>query len=92
MDGGLAFKVTVSGDARDSIARMVTAHAETTNGVGGFSHETAEIGDGAAMIVRADDTGVLEKLKSIGFIGRMTLVAHHQSHHIAIARGTGPRW
>jgi hypothetical protein len=89
-DGGMAFTVTGSDEVRDSIIRMVTAHAATMNGVAGFTYETAQNADGATLVARAANPTDVEKLQGLGFIGVMTLGAHHQTHHIAIARGDGP--
>ena len=90
VDGGMKFTVTGEGEVRDSIARMVEAHAATMNGVGGFTYEAAANENGATLIAMASDPADMEKLKGLGFIGVMTLGAHHQAHHIAIARGEGP--
>ena len=90
VEGGMAFTVTGGGEVRDSIVHMVTAHAATMNGVAGFTYETALIADGATLIVRASDPADADKLRGLGFIGVMTFGAHHQAHHIAIARGDGP--
>lgn len=87
---GMIFRVTGEGEVRDSIARMITAHAATMNGVAGFTYETEENTNGATLIVRAENPDDVEKLDGLGFIGVMTLGAHHQAHHIAIARGDGP--
>lgn len=90
VDGGYRFVLTGEGDVRDSIRRMVTAHAATMSGVRGFSYETEATSDGAVMIVRAGDPAGLQMLAGLGFIGVMTLGAHHQEHHLAIASGHGP--
>lgn len=89
-DNGMIFTVTGDGEVRDSIVRMVTAHAATMKGVGGFTYETAENADGATLIARTDNPADVEKLRGLGFIGVMSLGAHHQEHHIAIALGDRP--
>lgn len=88
-DGGMIFRIAGDGEVRDSILRMVTAHATTMNGVGGFTYKATPNSDGASLIAKAENPDDLEKLKGLGFIGVMTLGAHHQAHHIAIARGQG---
>ena len=90
VDGGMVFTVTGSDEVRDSIIRMLTAHAATMNGVAGFTYETAQNAGGATLVARANNPTDVEKLQGLGFIGVMTLGAHHQTHHIAIARGDGP--
>lgn len=89
-DGGMKFSVVGDGEVRGSISRMVTAHAATMNGVGGFTYEAEPNSNGATLIARAETPDDLEKLRGLGFIGLMTFGAHHQAHHIAIARGQGP--
>lgn len=90
LDDGYRFTVTGSGDVRDSIQRMVKAHAETMNGVAGFSYTAEDSPDGAVMTVTVADPADLTKLHALGFIGVMTLGAHHQAHHLAIAEGMSP--
>jgi len=87
---GMQFDVTGDGEVRDSIRRMVKAHAATMNGTYGLTYETSERPDGAVMTAHASTPDSLGKLKALGFIGVMTLGAHHQTHHLAIAKGMGP--
>ncbi|MFO1148046.1 MAG: hypothetical protein U1E62_06675 [Alsobacter sp.] len=89
VDGGIQFTVTGTGDVRDSIRRMVAAHAVTMNGVGGWKYASAEVGDGASLTVTAPAQD-MPKLKALGFIGVMTVGMHHQEHHLMIARGMHP--
>jgi hypothetical protein len=42
------------------------------------------------MTVTLADPADLVKLEGLGFIGVMTLGAHHQEHHLAIATGAAP--
>ena len=74
---------------KQSIQRMVMAHAGIMNGVGGWKITGAETDNGAVMsvIVPAKD---LKKLQALGFIGMMTHGMHHQEHHLMIARGEHP--
>lgn len=89
-DAGVRFDVW-SDDAavRTAIQRMVSAHVTTMNGVNGWELTTAKTERGAVLDVAANaaDTAMLQGL---GFIGVMTLGAHHQSHHWAIAVGQNP--
>ena len=86
---GAAFTVTGEGAVAESIRRMVTAHAATMNGVGGWTFAAVEREDGAVLTVTvpADD---LPKVRALGFIGVMTRGMHHQHHHLMIARGDHP--
>lgn len=90
VEGGIRFTVTGAGAVKDSIRRMVGAHAATMNGVDGWRFSSSEIDDGAVLtvLVPAKDAN---KLRGLGFIGVMTRGMHHQMHHLMIARGENPR-
>ena len=89
VEGGMMFIVSGAGPVRDSIQRMVTAHAMTMNGVGGWRYVATDTETGATLTVRtpASDVG---KLRGLGFIGVLTHGMHHQMHHLMIARGGDP--
>lgn len=88
-EGGMRFTVTGPGAVRDSIRRMVAAHAATMNGVDGWGFEALEIESGSTLTVRPS-SGEAAKLRGLGFIGVMTRGMHHQMHHLMIARGQHP--
>ncbi|WP_417674713.1 hypothetical protein [Roseibium sp.] len=90
LDNGYRFTVTGTGEVKDSIRRMVKAHAATMNGVAGFTYAAEDSPDGAVMTASVADPADLTKLHALGFIGIMTLGAHHQDHHLAIASGQSP--
>ncbi len=89
VEGGMRFTVTGAGAVKDSIRRMVSAHAATMNGVDGWRFASSEADDGAILtvLVPAKD---INKLRGLGFIGVMTRGMHHQMHHLMIARGENP--
>jgi hypothetical protein len=89
VEDGTAFIVSGEGTIRDSIRRMVVAHATTMNGVGGWQFVGATTDTGATLTVKtpASDIG---KLHGLGFIGVLTHGMHHQMHHLMIARGGDP--
>jgi hypothetical protein len=89
VDDGVRFIVTGAGGVRDSIRRMVTAHAATMNGAGDWRFVAAEIDGGATLVVRVPAKDI-EKLKALGFLGVMTRGMHHQEHHLMLARGENP--
>ena len=90
MDSGARFAVTGIGPVRDSIRRMVAAHAATMSGTGGWIFVAAEIPDGAVLTVTAGNPAEIAKLRALGFIGIMTRGMHHQMHHLMIASGENP--
>jgi hypothetical protein len=89
IDGGMKFAVTGSGPTRDSIRRMVNAHAATMNGVGKWRFVAADTEDGATLSVFAPEAD-RAKLHGLGFFGILTVGMHHQEHHMMIARGENP--
>jgi len=89
VEGGLKFYVTGAGPVRDSIRRMVTAHAATMNGAGDWRFTAADIEGGATLTVTVPAQEV-EKLRGLGFFGVMTRGMHHQAHHLMIARSENP--
>jgi hypothetical protein len=89
VDGGMRFVVTGAGPVKDSVRRMVFAHAATMNGVGRWRMSAAEIDDGATLTVIAPAKDAA-KLRALGFIGVLTLGMHHQMHHLMIAKGENP--
>lgn len=86
---GMRFSVTGEGAVRDSIRRMVLAHAATMNGAGGWHFSATETRDGADLTVQVPPQDVA-KLRGLGFIGVMTRGMHHQQHHLMLARGEHP--
>lgn len=88
--GGLRYVVTGDGEVRESIRRMVMAHAATMSGTNGMIFEAEHAPDGAVLTVRVADAEAMPRLKALGFIGVMTLGMHHQEHHLMIASGRGP--
>jgi hypothetical protein len=85
----MRFVATGDGDVRDSIRRMVVAHAATMDGADGWRFAAVEHPRGAEMTVLAP-AAQFERLRALGFIGVMTRGMHHQAHHLMIARGAGP--
>jgi len=90
VDGGMRFTVSGDGPVKDSIQRMVIAHAAAMNGVGGWRFAASETDAGAVLTVLAPARDAA-KLRGLGFIGVMTRGMHHQMHHLMIARGENQR-
>lgn len=89
IENGMRFTLTGTGGVTESIRRMVTAHAATMNGVGGWSFKATEVEGGATLAVQVPSQDV-SKLRGLGFVGVMTHGMHHQQHHLMIARGDNP--
>ncbi len=88
--GSMRFSASGDGAVRDSIRRMVTAHAATMNGVDGWKLAAETTNTGAVLTVTPPDQASMVKLRALGFIGIMTVGAHHQQHHWMLANGMAP--
>lgn len=90
VEGGLRIRVTGTGRTRDAIRRMVPAHARTIDGQYGWSVTTAPEADGVVLTVTSADPAEVARIRGLGFMGIMVRGAHHQRHHLAMARGAMP--
>jgi hypothetical protein len=88
--GSVRFLVSGEGEVRESVRRMVMAHAATMNGQEGWGFAAETTPDGASLTVTPPDAAQMAKLKALGFIGILTLGMHHQAHHLMIAAGHSP--
>ena len=57
VEGGMRFVVTGSGDVRDSIRRMTSAHAATMNGAGGWTFKAEQTAEGDQLTVLVPAAG-----------------------------------
>ena len=87
VEGGMRFAVGGEGPVRESIRRMVTAHAAAMSGAWRFT--AAETPGGATLTVLVPEAD-RAKLRGLGFLGIMTRGMHHQAHHLMLARGGDP--
>jgi hypothetical protein len=83
---GMTFIVSGAGPVRDSVQRMVMAHAATMNGVGNWAFTGILTETGANLMVNVPVSD-RAKLAGLGFIGVMAEGMHHQTHHFMIASG-----
>ena len=90
VEGGIRFSVSGEGPARESVRRMVMAHAATMNGVDGWLFMAATSDTGATLTVSPPDQASMAKLRALGFIGVMARGMHHQQHHLMLATGMDP--
>jgi len=85
IEGGARFEATSDDpEVTASIRAMVPAHVATMNGVEGWKMSAEEIPGGSALTVTGADA---QKIRALGFIGILTVGAHHQPHHLAMAKG-----
>jgi hypothetical protein len=90
VEGGIRFSVSAGGPVRESVRRMVMAHAATMNGVDGWKLMAATSDTGATLTVSPPDQASIVKLRALGFIGVMARGMHHQQHHWMLATGMDP--
>jgi hypothetical protein len=82
--------VTGTGRTEPAIRAMVVPHAAELDRMPGLAAKTEPIPGGVRLTVTArdaQDAKAVARLRGVGFIGLLTLGAHHQPHHLAMARG-----
>ena len=87
IDGGLEISVTGQGRTLKAIQNMVIAHAPQLDQLENWSASAENLPNGARLTVTAKDAGEVAKIRGLGFFGLMATGAHHQPHHIGMARG-----
>ena len=88
--GGARMDVTGDGRVAASIRAMLHAHAPGLERTGLYKATVEDIPRGARLTVTAadpSDAKTVAKIRGLGFIGLLTLGAHHAQHHLALARG-----
>lgn len=73
-----------------SIGRMTHAQAPMLAASTGWTVDATPRQDGATLMISVTDDVALAEVLGLGFFGVMTLGAHHQAHHMAIATGADP--
>lgn len=86
------FEATVSGEGRTvgAIQRMVTEH--THRGLAlhaGWQATVENRAGGVVLRVTSQEPGEETHIRGLGFYGLMATDAHHQEHHLEMARGRG---
>jgi hypothetical protein len=89
-DTGATFDVRGTDDSIAAIQRMTTAHAPKLMAETGWRVSVRKTPNGAEMTVTSTDARDAAQISALGFFGVMTVGAHHQMHHLAIARGANP--
>jgi hypothetical protein len=88
--GGLAMDVTGAGRTEPAIRAMVVPHAAELDRMAGLAAATEAIPGGVRLTVTSrdpQDAKAVARVRGLGFIGLLTLGAHHQPHHLAMAKG-----
>lgn len=88
--GGLAMEITGTGRTEQAIRAMVVPHAAELDRMPAFGSRTEHIAGGVRLTVVAKNPGdprVVARIRGLGFAGLLTAGAHHQAHHLAMAKG-----
>ena len=91
--GGLAMEITGAGRTEQAIGAMVVPHAAELDRMADWSARTEAIPGGVRLTVVArqpEAAAVVARIRGLGFAGLLTEGAHHQAHHLAMARGEAP--
>jgi hypothetical protein len=86
LDNGV--EITITGDGRTlaAIKRMVPAHTNELVALG-WRASTQDLPNGVKLVVTSSDPRQVVKLNALGFMGIMVQGAHHQPHHLMMAKG-----
>ena len=88
--GGLAMDITGTGRTEQAIRAMVVPHAAELDRMPSFAARTEPIAGGVRLTVitkKPDNAKLVARIRGLGFAGLITEGAHHQPHHLAMARG-----
>lgn len=88
--GGLAMEITGTGRTERAIRAMVVPHAAELDRMAEWSARAEPIAGGVRLTVvakKSDDAKTLAHIRGLGFAGLITEGAHHQPHHLAMAKG-----
>jgi hypothetical protein len=83
---GVEIIVTGEGRTLAAIKRMVPAHAHELAALG-WSARTEDLPNGVKLLVTSDDPRQAVRIRALGFMGIMVQGAHHQVHHLMMAKG-----
>jgi hypothetical protein len=84
---GAQFTVTGTPEIAASIQRMTSSHFAEPDVGTGWKMTTQARPDGALVTVTSDNPIQAQKIAGLGFYGILTMGAHHQPHHVMMARG-----
>lgn len=87
---GLRVTVRRIGTGGEAAMRMVPAHSPMLEAETGWRADVRVGQDHIVWTVSAVSAADAVKIQALGFFGLMATGAHHQSHHLAIARGRMP--
>ncbi len=83
---GARFEIRGTPRVLEAVRSMVPAHAPFLATNTGWEVSTEDLGDQVILIVDGDAA----QIQGLGFFGMMAIGAHHQEHHLMVARGAAP--
>ena len=83
---GARFEIRGAPRVLEAIRAVVPAHAPFLAAETGWEVVTEDLDDGVALSVNGDAA----QIQGLGFFGLMTIGAHHQEHHLMMAKGAAP--
>jgi hypothetical protein len=86
LSNGVEIVVTGEGRTLQAIKRMLPAHVHELDALG-WNARAETLPDGIKLVVTSEDPEQVIKLRALGFMGIMVQGAHHQMHHLMMARG-----
>jgi hypothetical protein len=86
LKNGLEIAVTGQSRTLAAIKRMVPAHTHELMTLG-WRAKSQDLPNGMKLVVTASDPHQVIKIKALGFMGIMVQGAHHQTHHLMMAKG-----
>ncbi len=85
----IQFQITGEARTLQAIQTMVPTHAQMVRTSTDWDIDVVRESDGVTLTVNPGTTEAFTKLKAFGFFGFMTIGAHHQLHHLQMAKGEG---
>lgn len=86
-DDELQFKIKGHGRTLRAIQSMVPAHVKQLADDLNWKISAIQFDDGVILTVASNDEIQFQQLSALGFFGIMATGAHHQQHHLQMARG-----
>ncbi len=87
-DGQIVFTVTGQGRTLQAIQNMVPAHSMVLTNTTAWQVDAQLNDKGAIMTISSRNPMALQVVEALGFFGVMATGAHHQPHHLAMAKGS----
>lgn len=84
----IVFEAVGTGVTIRALQNMVPAHANELNKMANWQALGEATEKGALLTITPNKSTELTRIKALGFFGLMATGAHHQPHHLGMARGT----